>query len=308
MVFRSLMFILAVVMAGDLPAQENVRMELARQQQQTGLALTSFYRNLYIVKFADRSSETKEIPIVNESASDGTVSRDGNEIAMRLSATDPMRFYLGIVHSDGTALRRYPDVVAPDFLSWSHDKSKLAARVSRKRGNTASSGPQLVIIDTSSGAIREFDASGYLTSQSWSPDGEEIVYGVDDTIRIYNLKQDKWRELVRGKEPTWSSDGNWIAFVDHDSYYIIRPTGGERKLLFKSKYHTRGALWWSPDSRIVAYLCLSDHWFNHTGFVARQLRVRRLADNSDDWLSEGGDVGYVPSFQWVLPKQPPKSL
>ncbi len=56
-----------------------------------------------------------------------------------------------------------------------------------------------------------------------------------------------------GRYATWSPDGNWIAFFEDDGYYAIRPSGNDKKLLFKKK-DALTALWWSPDSRLVAYV------------------------------------------------------
>lgn len=306
------------------PAEESVRAELIRQQEQTGLTLASFYRNLATENFASRSSVLHEHVSTSRDATgstvvhkdisipgvpvEGAVSRDGEEIAFQLSVDHPYRTYLAINHPDGTGLREYPNVDAPTYLCWSYDKSKLAASASDKR-KPPYPHRELLIVDLRSDTTEELldDERGYLTSQCWSPDGTQIVYGLRDAIWIFDLKEKKRRELTKGGNPTWSPDGNSIAFVDRDAYYVIRPNGTERKLLFKSKEHTRSGLWWSPDGRMVAYISLAGHWFRHTDFVARQLRVRRLADESDDWLVEDGDVAYIPSYQWVQPSQSVKA-
>ncbi len=51
-------------------------------------------------------------------------------------------------------------------------------------------------------------------------------------------------------------------------------------------------LWWSPDSRFVAYVASVP--FAIDDFY--RLRVRRQEDNFDDWLAEGQIVG---DYQWV---------
>jgi len=102
--------------------------------------------------------------------------------------------------------------------------------------------------------------------------------------------------------PTWSPDGNWIAFLHHGAYYAIRPNGQERKKLFH-RSGTESPLYWSPDSRIVAFV--SPEGFFEGGWRAidadnYKLRVRRLDDNSEDWIAY---VDGARSYQWVTNPQ-----
>ena len=158
-----------------------------------------------------------------------------------------------------------------------------------------------MILDLNSKATQGIEASARVTSQCWSPDDKQIVYSIGSSIRIYDLKEKKSHELAKGGDPAWSPDGNWIAFRDGDSYYAIRPSGAEQKLLLKTLF-ARSGLWWSPDGAVVAYQC--GKMPKPSQFATRQLRIRRLSDNSDDWVAKGSDVDYVPSYQWVLPAKP----
>jgi Tol biopolymer transport system component len=133
-----------------------------------------------------------------------------------------------------------------------------------------------------------------LTSQCWSSDDKKIVYEAGDGVRIYEVGNDKSSTVLApgGKEPTWSPDGNWIAFREGDTFYEIRPDGRDKRKLF----HRRDVytpLWWSPDSRLVAYVALVP--FAIDDFY--RLRVRRLEDNSDDWVAEGQIAG---EYQWLI--------
>jgi len=56
-----------------------------------------------------------------------------------------------------------------------------------------------------------------------------------------------------GKDSTWSPDGNWIAFRDGDTFYEIRPDGRDKRKLLRRR-DVYSPLWWSPDSRFVAYV------------------------------------------------------
>ena len=143
-------------------------------------------------------------------------------------------------------------------------------------------------------ATEEIDSRATLTSQCWSPDDKKIVYTSGDSVRVYEVGKDKSSAAVLaiGEYPTWSPDGNWIAFLDHDTYYAIRPNGHDRKKLFHHS-DVYSPLWWSPDSRIVAYVTLARFALDDV----YQLRVRRLEDRSDDSVA-GGQISST-DFQWV---------
>jgi WD40 repeat protein len=137
-------------------------------------------------------------------------------------------------------------------------------------------------------------------SQCWSPDDKKVVYDADDSVRVYDAEQKQWLVLAKGKDATWSPDGKWIAFLDDDTYYAVAPSGENRKELFKASGALSG-LWWSPDSRIVAYV--SRNRFGEPPLIAVdvgwvRLRVRRLSDNSEDWVAQLSDA-HIPSYQWL---------
>jgi Tol biopolymer transport system component len=295
--WNTLIFIVMVLIG---TAQEPVLKELARQQQEIGLTLASFHRKLETINFSTRSLNEKKLPVASGHPNEGAVSRDGEYIAFDLSVDQPYQRYLGIVHSDGNGLREYRNVMSPSSICWSYDKSQLALSAAHRRQLHG----ELLVLGLEANVTQELEAGGYVTSQCWSPDDKRVVYGVGNSIRIYDLGERKSRELAKGEEPTWSPDGNWIAYHDKDAYYEIRPSGTEQKQLFRQK-GIRTGLWWSPDGSMVAYMCVGGKYDPHRDFdfVPRQLRVRRLADNADESILEGPDVAYVPSYQWVLPEK-----
>lgn len=285
--------------SGVAPLKEPVRAELVRLQKETRLTLASFSRAIEQVNFEDRSlSHGKELFPVG-SAGEGALSRDGTQIAFDLMRSQG-KDSLGIVREDGSSLQEYTEITAAYRLCWSYDKTKLAMSVQNLKRGTTAPNDYLQILSLGSRMIQEMDVRAYVTSQCWSPDDKQIVYVADGTVRVYTLEQKQWRVLAKGKDPTWSADGNWIAFLDDDAYYAIRPSGNERKLLFKVKGALTG-LWWSPDSRIVAYASRAAFFESSWKLIDVgdvRLRVRRLEDNSEDWIAKLSDV-YVPSFQWI---------
>jgi hypothetical protein len=310
----------AVVALAQASTKESVRAELIRLQKQTGLSLVSFGGgggggNLDVVMVAKRQLEDRQL-LKGENVGEGAISSDGSAIAFELRRKTGRTFStpfvkevpeigsrLGIVRQDGSDLREYPDLGDPSYPCWSSDKSALALTAKNfKHGKDAAQSLQILHLDD--GTTEEVEAKGYVTSQCWSPDGKQIVYQADHTLRVYDIREKKSGALAEGTDPTWSPDGNWIAFLNDGKYYIIRPTGKERKLLFKCK-DALTPLWWSPDCRFVAYIrrnrLVEGSWIPEE---QGRLRVRRLDDSAEDWVANLFVGGYVPSFQWVKGIEP----
>jgi Tol biopolymer transport system component len=161
----------------------------------------------------------------------------------------------------------------------------------------------LGILDLNSKQVRtiaiNMDQRMYVTSQCWSPDDHQLVYETDGNVRLYDFQNDRADAIAQGTEPTWSPDGEWIAFRDRDTYYAMHPNGSGRKKLFHNHWGSAvSSLYWSPDSRFVAYV--RELGFLQGGALdaeVNQLRVRRLADGSDDSLCpDNVDLG---GYRWI---------
>jgi hypothetical protein len=278
---------------------EAVRAELARLQKKSGLTLTTFYRGLSIVSFESRA-ETHRPEGFKSDALWGAVSRDGNKIALQLSHLGEHYVpSLGITAIDGSNLRSYLEIPAPIDICWSYDGSKLAISTQNSPPD-----PTLEVLDLNSGSIQYVDVRSHVTSQCFSPDDTEITYEAEHSVRIYDLGKAKSsiRVLAKGTEPTWSSDGKRIGFLDDGTYYAIGPMGNDRKTLFYRK-GASSALWWSPDCSIVAYISRVGISEKAIALDAEEYRLRvwRLDDRSEDWLVDGVSAG--ANYQWVSGSQ-----
>ena len=257
-----------LVFSGAAVAPESVRTELIRLQREKGLTLAWVDKSVQAVWF-----EKNKIITLRDS----------------LEAFQP----------DGFKFTEYPEL-SGIAMCWSHDQKKLASTlINRSTGSV-----RLGVLDLSSKQIRAIainvDQRPYVTSQCWSPDGQRLTYEMDGAVRLYDFENNRANALAKGTAATWSPDGEWIAFRDHNTYYAIHPDGTGRKKLFHNHWGSAvSALYWSPDSRIVAYV--RELGFLQGGALdaeVNELRVRRLDDGSDDRLCPD-NVAWYANYKWI---------
>ena len=258
--------------------RESVRQELTRRQAQTGLTFAWIDINTLSVFHATGSAIASGVRAIwfKEQA---IISLEDS-----LEAFRPDGFSFGIIPR-----------LAADDMCWSHDQSKLAATLLDPPYG------RLGIFDLRSKATQAIEPQvemiPHLTSQCWSPDDKHIAYETDGSVKLFEIGNASIRALAKGTDVTWSPDGDWIAFPDGATYYAIHPDGQGRKRLF----HCRGAasaLYWAPDSRIVAYVKVLGFLQAGPGVEANRLRVRRLVDGSDDELCPD-DVWWYANYHWM---------
>jgi Tol biopolymer transport system component len=301
--------------------------ELANQKNWS--LLTIHGKKIQEIQFADRSlKEIGRLP--SPMATWNSISPDGKWIAFDVCpdarrrdptesfSTCPGVPHLAVVATDGTGFRKYSNLIFPIAMCWSPDDSKLTVSVEDRKTNTTG---HLDILDVATGSAKDIDGiNAFASEQCWSPDGKYVVYMVNQdkgiqVVRIYDAAKNKSREVASGGHPSWSPDGKRIAFLycppfNWDcAYQTIHPDGTGQTLLFNIEAGS-SPLWWSPDSQYVAYISFRKFW-EHSLFgkleqlvpiehleTDDRLRIRRLDDNSEDWLLNLGN-GDSPCFQWI---------
>jgi hypothetical protein len=263
-VFGPVAWLLAFAITARPSSRESVRAELIRLQGETGLTFGWIHDGVNAVSFKKRT-----VVVLKDS----------------LSSFRP----------DDFSFSDHQYVFLTE-LCWSRDQSKLFA-MKLESGNAS-----LEVLNRESKLASVVAAKvtqeSHLTSQCWSPDATQLVYEIEGSIRLYNTGKDSSVDLVKGTDASWSPDGDWIAFLDSGTYYAIQPDGNGRKKLFH-KSNAVSALYWSPDSRIVAYV--RELGFLQGGALdaeVNQLRVRRLADGSEDRLAPDS-VDAVANYKWI---------
>jgi Tol biopolymer transport system component len=273
----------ALAVSAQALSTETVIAELVRLQGQTGLTLA----------WVDNRIQTESLLRHTE------VQGGVEAISFKRRAIVPLTDSLQAFRPDGYSSREYPEVSGIG-MCWSHDQTRLASTMINHSTRRVSLG----VLDLNSKRTREVtinvDHRPYVTSQCWSPDDENLIYETDGIVRIYEIVKDRSNALASGTDPTWSPDGHWIAFRDRDTYYAIHPDGSGRKKLFHNHWGSAvSALYWSPDSRIVAYVrelgFLQGGWLDAE---VNQLRVRRLEDGSESRLCPDS-VDWYANYHWI---------
>jgi hypothetical protein len=314
----------------------SLRDELKQTTAQSGLSLAEFNRGKLIRWGLPNGREDTEIPfaIGHSWSNEGMLSPDGTLAAFPYWDVDPCpswkscdvqasrHFYLAITHIDGSGITEYPRIVLPSEMCWTHDNSKLAM-VARLE-NTPK--PRLVVLHLDSGEadpVADADTVA-VTPQCWSPDGKQLVYFAGEkkldgpgAIRILDTTTHVSRELLRGGPdcdgsilcaspyPTWSPDGEWIAYLQKKTYWAIRPSGQGTKRLFR-RPNALSPLQWSPDMHYAIYAdcCALRDTFRCMCEIGR-IHLRRLADNSDlEVFADGFQDMYIPRWTWIQTKDP----
>jgi hypothetical protein len=289
---RRLIWLALVVCAGTLAfsaqalSNESVHAELVRLQDQTGLTIA------WVDNSALTVSLTRHIP----------VSIGVRAVAFKRREVVPLKDSLLAFKLNGFRFDDFPKVAAVD-LCWSHDGSMVAATMFDPP--EASLGIFIVRSKVTQAIEPRATQRMHFTSQCWSPDDKQVAYELDGSVKVYQTGADtstRIRVLAKGTDVTWSPDGNWVAFRDHDTYYAVQPDGTGRRKLFQEN-GSISALYWSPDSRIVAYV--RERGFLQGGALdaeGNQLRARRLEDGSEDRLCPDS-VNWFANYQWVISRE-----
>lgn len=126
-------------------------------------------------------------------------------------------------------------------------------------------------------------------SIGWSRDGKVIVYDTANRVLLYHLDTNQSTFLAAGSNPTWSPDGDWIAYRRLDrTAALIRPNGTQSKDILDN-VRLGGGLRWSPNSRYLLY----------TDFKTGEIRVLDIADGRTATVLAPSDQYNETRLRWV---------
>ena len=278
------------------------------------------YEELYVID----ENGTNETRLSDNPAGDEFPhwSPDGQKIAFESLRDGPTDIYL--MDADGTNETRLADSSAMRRApAWSPDGEKIAFL----RSPTESSGnaADVYVIDEDGTNERRLTQTGSdpeartsLGGPVWSPDGEKIAFsssaitvtppssdspesagastapaeGMTGIYVIDMATADLCKLTSTGTSPTWSPDGDKIAFYDNDAINVINPDGSERRELIDA-VSAQPAQAWSPDGERIAFVRQAELYvINADGSGQRLLANATETVDLPAWSPDGEKIAF----------------
>jgi dipeptidyl aminopeptidase/acylaminoacyl peptidase len=290
-----LLAICAVAVGGDLLT------ELKERQATEGLGLVKVQSNFVERLVFDAS------PIKNpRGISTAWISSNGRVVvwSMFLIPHDGCTGTVQIEDMSGKLIWRLPGKAINARMAISNDGKRIAFDGAYKpQGSGGTNTTGLHIADAATMKV-EVISNATATSIGWSPDGLSLVYDDQGRILIYTIATRQSRAIASGTAPSWSADGQWIAFRSSSGEAVlVNPSSGKSRVIAEK---IRWGVHLSPDSRYAMFSVDGGLLWGlfHGGFSLdddpRKTLICRLSDGeriSGNWFPfQGSDDR---GFYWV---------
>jgi Tol biopolymer transport system component len=210
-------------------------------------------------------SGMKRLPVA------GALSPDGRWVAFAKCRaacsnlySEGASFDLVVSRPDGSSARRVGgwkpgESQAGAGISWAPDSRRLAY---------ATAFPSWTrIVDVRSARVENAIAGA--TDPYWSPGGDRIAvrigYGQGGCLCTVRPDGSDRRRIAAFSDSAWSPDGRWLAYLDGNSIYEKRATGGSRQIVVREpdlggqSSEILDELSWSPRGNRIAFVGEAEH-------------------------------------------------
>jgi WD40 repeat protein len=165
---------------------------------------------------------------------------------------------MGVYSVRDKAWKQYGDFEIVGSAAFSPDGKRIAF-YEEKGCTVAICDEGLMILDLETGHMGTILGSiqvDWRNQISWSPDGKFLAVSATSPgygrIVVFDVATGKMKTIAEGTNPSWSPNGDWIAYALTVQCMIIHPDGtGARSVLDKErkwmKYTLDSPILWSPD-------------------------------------------------------------
>ena len=222
---------------------------------------------------------------------------------------DPFGSSIFTMSADGVAVVPGTKGVGLYPPVWSPDGGRLAFTANRGQ-ETAGDGvsrPLERMLYTVRLDGSEFSRIGEATTlPTWSPDGEHLAFGLDD--RVYSVRFDgtdlsEVLDDFRANEVSWSPDGTQLLLASDGGVFVARPDGSDLRALGPPIRTTVAT--WSPDASMIA----ARREYGTAWSSDWRVEIAVMARDGTDvrTVAEAGYVAEVRDWE-VRPSNPPPAI
>lgn len=161
---------------------------------------------------------------------------------------------LYVINIDGSNLEKIVTVENGHGIAWSEDGKKIAFIGSLTEETLLEKNAALYVVDIKDKSVKAIieNHMGGITNQSWSRNGERLLYGYKKDIINYNLSTNKSIKIAEGNWCGWSPKGDWIAYLQEGKINLINPDTLERRTLVEDK-NISVPIYWLPNGEYLVY-------------------------------------------------------